>query len=283
MVQTKTDNNIKNVISNNKILLLISLLFLVGIVIALVFSNGNSDEAFILLDANYVINVNETDYSLIDRSDSLPKRFLNTKLRVLYDEKFLGSYKIDNLTKTTEDDDSLYFNDGKKSFSFELPNIAMTANVEYIKYNLEDFENSDLDALQNVVGMYWIKSIESLTFAKKVVIDLNNDGIKETLYFATLTNEIIEGTEDGNEISYKNPQFSVVYIKINDEIIVLEDSTVSNTSQTLTEFGLAYIVDVFNDGKYEVILSYSDYDLSSYMIYHYDMKGNYVLALATGM
>jgi len=283
MAQTRTDNNIKNIISNNKILLLTSLLFLIGIVIALFFSNVNSDSAFILLDANYVISIDETDYSLVDRSAPLPKELIDTKLRVLYDGKFLGSYKIDSLTKITEDDDSLYFNDGKKSFSFELPNIAMTANVEYIKYNLEDFENSDLDALQNAVGMYWVKSLESLTYAKKVVIDLNRDGIKETLYFASLTNEFVEGTEDDNEISYKNPQFSIVYISINDEIIVLEDSTVSNTSQTLTEFGLSHIIDVFNDGKYEVVLSYTDYDLSSYMIYHYNKDGNYVLALATGM
>ena len=279
--ENEDKTSIKEIMTNNKKLLIFLLVISVAIAIVLFLNrNNNDDEAFILLSNNYIIQVNDGKYSLVDRKNELPSAVLKNRLRVFYNDEFLGNYKLDNEIKMNDDDPHFYFTDGKKSFSFLTPNIAMSQNVKYIGYEMVAFSDEDFDVLKNDVGMYWVEKKSDLSYAKKIILDFNSDGKEEVLYFATFVGSSVrDNSVDDGEVKYEKPVFSVVYMNIDDEIIIVEESTVSNSSQVLYFYDIAFIIDVFGDGVYEFIISSTYYDIPDYIVYDYN-NGSYDMALA---
>jgi hypothetical protein len=148
----------------------------------------------------------------------------------------------------------------------ELLSIKTSEKLKSTKsvYN-SDEEEWDSEYINKVLEKY---SITEEYEVNKYVIDVNNDGNQDTIF--NISNFYLN---DEDETSY-----SIIFSVINDNIDIIDSVIVSKDEELKTQtINLNHVVDLDNDGEYEIIItkaSYGNSDDVCNTMYKYDISSN---------
>ena len=182
------------------------------------------------------------DYLIMEYKDKKWKQ-LNEFSEEILDSKFSV---YDGLTKI--DELSMQYASGKWIFlknDYEEENVssfryAFTGieNIAPANYNWSFYETSDANILLEFLKMHEIKDIDAfIDGTTKVSYDFDSDGIKETIY--TTTNESLSANDETT--------FSGIFMEKNGTIITINEKE--------GPYYIQEVLDIDNDGKYEIIIS----------------------------
>lgn len=146
--------------------------------------------------------------------------------------------------------------------------LATTGYIENIAFTLEEMEESDLQILNQILIEKGIKNGGSLGIEEKIVLDIDNDGIIETLY--SFSNVFTDLSRDKD--------FSLILLKKQDmlQTIFYHEADVDDLENTCASI-IYGLIDVNKDQKYELITGCSYYDQIGVDYHFYSLEnGKYV-------
>lgn len=240
---------------NKNSVIIISIVLIYGLVTMIFIYKMNKDKEKINLPTYLILN-GEDYYEYSDnqiKSISFDDTdYSDILFNVYVDDEYKGEFEISSSTSSYE---GISFINQKDSYAIR-PNfnyIAITKDISFIDYHREDFTNEDVNELIELLANKDIYDIGNLETSYKVSVNVDKDEQKETIYVA-------------NNYDYENIKdnlFSIIYIKDNEEITVLEEYYC--TAENYFEFvscDLEYILDIEKNGNYTIVISNSDYDIT---------------------
>lgn len=236
-----------------KYLFICLFIILISLLILLFINLSKRRYLYLILD-NEIIKYEDGKYNKVDFEDAEDELF-----KVLVQKQYLGNYYADSFDYEARE---ILFKLDNESYVFSQPLLGLQSDIKLIDFNKVDFEKDDLNYLNEIYHGNDFKKLNDFTEASKVVIDLDNNGIKDTIY-----NVIYELDEDY--------AYSTIYIDLNGNIEVLceeQGYDIDNRVENII-FYLQYIIDIDNDGNYELIISHSNNDIDEYSIY--SLNGSY--------
>ena len=193
---------------NKKVPIIIAvILFVIGIILFFVFRETKQKE--VKSDINYLVIGNESIWE--NKSNSWKKVTYddvnNKKLNVYIDNMYSGKYTL-KYGKVW----NLYDNSGLVMYEDSF--VAMSdVNWDIVNINIDSISKEDLIYINSVLNSKY--SLEDITLNEKVNVDLNNNGIIDTIINVGNLNR------DGLD-----KYFSLVYVII--EILINEDIDVKD-------------------------------------------------------
>ncbi len=160
-------------------------------------------------------------------------------------------YSLDGIN----DDVILSYNDGifyyinKKYEDLQIKNIQYACNykckMKFGNYDFNYLNGDDVNYLKDLLNVSDVGSF--MNQSSKVSYDFDNDGVIETVY--TVTNASLEYTGE--------KQRSLLFVVKNDKVLQILDDDDPN-------YIVRSVLDLNNDGKYELIVSKGDLDISTF-------------------
>ena len=242
--------------------LIIVLISCFGIFIVLTLILNSKDENYIIFDNNLFLSINDGRVSEIS-SDLLFDRDYNA----FYQKEYIGKYELHSI-----DDEfgKLFFSNSKSddTYSFETPYLAITPGIKFIPFEVVDADIDDLSLLSFDLDKYWISSIDDLNVFKKVIFDVDNDDVDETVYYASYWNYLDTGAD-------LDKSFSITFLVDNNKVYVLDDAVFYGTSldddevfYTMDNVVLEYLLEV--DGSIVMVVASKSIDVSFYSLYEFN-------------
>ncbi len=215
-------------------------LFVIFIIVFLIINSGSKD--YLIIKENLILTKRFSKWKQVKRVDD---KLLEKKYSVI-DEK-----KYDKVTlKYNKDYDSWYYlDDSYKDLNLTKVRVAYTKMFKGAKpadYSYSLYDDSDNSIVREALNNKDISKFQNRI--SKYSFDLDNDGTLDTIY--TLTNESLAVTDDNEE------KYSAIFLAANGKFVNFLDDDHSKP------YRLIDIVDIDNDGKYEVIVNKGDLDLS---------------------
>lgn len=233
-------------------LLVFSVLFFVTIGINLIKKNSNND--YIIIDDEFIINNHNNTWSLIKKDI---KNF-NWKFYNIYiNHEFFGNHYL------YLNDEVYIFNSDKKALSYTGDLIAFNNNNYKDVYF--DIKNSiDNTYLNKVLQNDKIDSIDGLNNNYYIDVDMDNDNEYERIY--VVTNKFSEENESGVDVSY------VFYVD-NGKINIIYRDIVKNTDHL--SGCIPYVRNIITNGDSNyLLLECSSYSVGDNNITLYEYKNN---------
>lgn len=168
------------------------------------------------------------------------------KYNTYIDNSYYGKYYLYNNEKW------YLFKDKTKAVNYDGNLLALGGNIKYKVVNFTTYDIEDYTYVKKVLNDNEISEKVFLTSDSLISIDINNDGIKESIY--TISNKF--STENDSDI-----QFSFVFMVKNNKIIYLYKNIEKNQDNIYVGCKpyINSILDINEDNKYEIILSCSYY------------------------
>ena len=238
MLENLRDNGI----SLSKILMFFLVLFLIIFGLYFLISDMNNND-FLIVNENLILTKSGSKWKQIDTLDDniLDKTYHVRTLDNDYDDVIV-SYDADS-------NSWYYMNKNYNDLNLKKVQLAYTKKFKGVKradYDVSYYDESDDDILSDVLKD---KAIDD--FKKSVVkrsFDIDGDGTLETIY--TLTNESL--------VESPGKKYSYIFLVKGDSLVKMLDD------DTSTPYIVRNIIDIDNDGKYEVIVSKGDVDVSTF-------------------
>ena len=172
------------------------------------------------------------------------------KFNVYSGLSYIGKYYL-----TNNNNKYYFFDDNNDSNDVQYPFIAISngLNIELIDYFKEDIDNNDINIIFNYLKKKRINYDGDYSIKNKYVIDLNNDGKNDSIYF--ISNQL-----------YSNDIFYVVFAKVGFKYI---DISIERNNEIKDRYDLGWVISSKNKNYYDIILKggnseYPDYYLLSY-------------------
>ena len=213
----------------------------------------------VVYDNKYLIIDDVYFYQYVDGEikeiSSLDTDYENYLFDIYSKNEFKGSYHVADI----EYEYVRYRRKGSSGlYRPEVPYIALTQNMDIVEYEKEKLSTEDVNKLTNLMYSKDVYDITNINSSYKITLDLDDDDIDETIYFAT--------NYDYSEIP--ETAFSIVYINDENGITVLEENYVTAENIfNIKQYGIDNIVELENDGYYTVVISSSDMDETSLLFY----------------
>jgi len=225
---------------------------IIGIIILILF-------IIVVIIVNFIINYKPNKYLIIKDNIILEKTSKGweqlTKVNPdILKQKYTvdtGNKKYENSQLNYASDVWYYIDENYKNIDGSSVRIAYSKmdDIRLADYIIEDIDETDYEIMETLLEEEGYKNTNSfLNNTQKIVLDLDNDGNNETIY--TTTNASLEYT--GEE------EISIMFLVKNDQIVQVIDT---NTSGPYT---IMEILDLDNDGKYEMIVNKGDIDIMSF-------------------
>ncbi len=240
-VQEEKDDNLKKLL----IVMIIVLIIYIGY-LAYIFLNNDKDRYG---DKNIIIDMNEfysyENGKIVDREAI---KFLEYKEKyVLYlDNSKKGEYFLGG---KESGDINFYDNNGILKIDPTLPILAITPNIKFIDYDIEDLVSIP-EELNEILAAQGIYVNDNFMINEKIKIDLDNDKVDEEIYSVSGTN------------------YSVIYILDDGKVEVIKGNY--ETDNDYVQNTIAYILDFNNDKKLELVVMSCDEDMNNYLFYGLD-------------
>jgi len=241
---------------DKRVWILLTILFLY-IVIALAISFFDRTRNFMIINDEYFYKFQNNVIYNIDDTD---KRLLTNQF-IVYSYEILP-YTF-NYTKQRIDGRISYtYGEAKEQKLLKLPYIAVSGNIGLINFDINDFDETDIVNLKNVLLTEGKNTDFILLHNGKTTIDLNNDGTNETVYFAT-----------GSYVNSLNV-FAIIYVQNESGYKILESSYQIKKGEFSPSHSLSFVIDINKDKNYEMIVLDTNDDESDYSFYEYK-NGSY--------
>ena len=242
-----------------KSLIIILLIVYLTCIITIIYSY--SDKNYILFGTNTIVTYKNGEISKI-------KKTKNINRRIDYEKMYVYNDQFDEYYVNMYDEDGLPFydiyNKNYELIYLDKPLLAYKGNINInvAKSNIVyDMDNNDIAIIEKALKNKGINS--EILDSSKGIIDIDNDGEKETIY--SVNNY---GSINDKEIYFYN------FIKESDNNIIDIDLTFENDKNSLTipRKYLKWIIDLDSDNNYEIILSNTigDDSIVYYDFYKYD-------------
>lgn len=232
--------------------IIIAIIFVVLYIVFALFINNQNDRKSnnYLLIGNKLI-WNEIDgkfYQLTDVSDNL----LKNKFTVDNGNK----YQADNLQFT--DRKWYFFDKDYNEIIYDDSSIAYSGDLDVstISYDILNYDKNDDQYIQEVAQPQNDSLFNIYTQGlNKVIYDFDGDGEMESLYFMT------------------NASLTVTDYSMNSYMFIVKNNEVTDIVKSDDDtFNLEGVLDINNDGKLELVISYGAINISTfdacYQIYH---------------
>ena len=243
------------------IVIIFMLLLLIGLLLVF-FKDDIKKEENSINKESYLVIDNDTIWSYSDNWNKAYYSDVNNKnMEVYINYSYMG-----NLTLKYGNTWNLFSNGNYISYVGKL--FAISDNFVNL-VNFDDFfvDNNDLQVINNLLKLNL--NLEDISLSEKISVDLNNDGYKDSVVYASNLNT------DGVD-SY----FNLVYTSINDKVnVLISDTYESSYYYNAPLYEINYIIDI-NDKK-NIILSkgyFSDAGVSGNMMYEL-IDGKYKLVI----
>lgn len=271
------ESNQKKPKKNSKVRFIILIVVtIVAIILSIVFIKmASTDNYYIILDNSGVIEYSGGTYGYAKNDD-----YLKSNFRVFSQKEYVGNYYIKRVDTSN---DVLFTNiHADYNYVFNKPLVAISNNIKYIEFTSEEFDQNDFELFYNVSSKDYITKLSDLLDTVKITLDFDGDGQEETLYSATYEYNKNFATDDNEEISKYN--YSLLYYVKDDyiDLIAENEPYYEEKSIVFPSYGVSAVIDVDNDGVYEIIMQNRMYDEPIYEIYKM-VNGSYVSVFSTSL
>jgi len=232
------------------VIALIILGLFVGTILAINVFNSHKSNQYIIIGKTLILEKKSNEWQQLEEvnQDLLKQKYIVDT----------GEKKYKNTTVNYASNTWYYVDEHFNNIDSNKVRIAYNKvdNIKLADYTWQMADETDLDILSSALEDENIKDINSfLINTIKITIDLDNDGSDENIYTSTNASLSYDG----------QPQFSKMFVVKDDEII----QTINSDGNE--PFYIIEILDLDNDGKYEIIVNKGDIDIkkfdSCYQIY----------------
>lgn len=157
------------------------------------------------------------------------------------------------------------FDDNKEAINYTSNFLALKANFDI---NVKKFVSSEITNLSKISDYLSSKNISAyseLTVKTETQVDIDNDGSLEEIY---IISNVFPIDSTPNEI------FAYVFMKKNNQIYEIFNFEEQNSVDNGVKPYINSIIDVDNDGMYEIILSCAGYSIEEPENYLYKFTNN---------
>ena len=226
-----------------KIILWLFVIYFIVVVVLFVPGYLKKRGKLYIVSPNYKIQYINGKWSNITNVDDYNMQ----EFEVFNNKSHLGKYKIIAANKLL-----LYDENGKNvKYDGDIFAYYGSFDIEMLNSNIDDNTNeTDKKIVSQAIAEADIKGVSDYSIRQKLVVDIDYDGINETIY--NVSNNLIgdPNTLDGIRETTDDNIFSLVFMYKDNEINIIdkkEDTTISKA------FELDSIVDIKTDGDIELI------------------------------
>lgn len=181
--------------------------------------------------------------------DDASKKDLNwEKFNIVINNKEIGKYQVVYDTKW------YLYDDNKNPYSYTGNLLAYQANY---KMKVKDFKETpinDYTYVNQVLEENSLPTNEELTVSNLITLDFDDDGVDENFYFISNAFPLDETPEN---------IFSIVFMEKSGVIYKMYNSIEKNKGYNGCKPYINDIIDVNDDGKYEIILTCAKYSVET--------------------
>ena len=258
---------------SKKSIIIWSIIVLIIIILSIYFSSiSSTDDYYILLDNNKMITYDDGIFSYVTDND-----YLKSNYKVFNQNKYIGSYYISKVDDFTNE---VYFTTpmSSDSYIFEKPLLAISDNIEVVKYDNLEFYNDDFDIFYNISSKDYIVKKSDIHDYSKVVLDFDNDNELETFY--AVTYERVDDKLNSEFIHEWN--YSLLYYVDDGNTILLSEGEPYYIGESIVfpSYLVRAVLDIDSDGYYEVVVQNRMYEIPVYEFYSLK-DGKYQLVFST--
>lgn len=271
------ENNHKKTKKNSKLKFIILIIVtIIAIILSIVFIKmASTDNYYIILDNSGVIEYSDGIYNYAQNDD-----YLKSNFRVFSQKEYVGSYYIKRVDNTN---DILFTNiHADYNYVFNKPLVAISNNIEYIEFTNQKFDQNDFEIFYNVSSKDYITKISDLLDTVKITLDFDGDGQEETLYSVTYEYNKDFAIDDNEEISEYNYSLLYYYKDGYIDLIAENEPYYEDESIVFPSYGVSAVIDIEDDGVYEIIMQNRMYDEPIYEIYKM-VNGSYISVFSTSL
>ena len=252
MLENLRDNGI----GIGKIFLFFLILLLIILYLFFLISGMNSND-FLIVNESLILTKRGSKWKTVE---SINDNILDKSYNVYTSN---GEYENVIISYDSDTNNWYYMNKNYNDLNLNKVQFAYTKKFKGVKranYDVSYYDDGDYEILKDI-----LKDKDIDDFKKSVIkssFDFDGDGFLESIY--TLTNEsLYEGHED---------KYSYIFLVRNGKLIKLLDDDTSKP------YIVRNIIDIDKDGKYEVIVSKGDVDVSTFdsCFQIYKINGNKV-------
>ncbi len=214
-------------------------------------NKGNT--ATILVGNETVWNYENKKWFHIKKQATIEK--LNwQKFHVYLNQEEIGDYYL------WHDDRWYLFDKNKKAVNKSGDLLAIRANYNIAVAAMEEVEMTEDAYVQQVLEEYHLPFPSQYTTRKKLIFDIDNDGIKEEFYI--LSNAFAIDF-------YPETAYSFIFMVKEQQITMLYHNIVKNTGTNNCQPDIYSVLDIDRDKKYEMIVACYNYSIETpvYMLY----------------
>lgn len=182
------------------------------------------------------------------RDDSNREDLNWEKFNIIIDNKEIGKYKIVYNTKW------YLYDDDKNPYQYTGNLLAYQANYKMKVKDFEPIQISDYTYVNQLLEENFLPINQELTVSDLVSIDFDDDGINENFYL--VSNAFPYDGEPENI-------FTIVFMEKSGVIYKMYNSVEKNKGYNGCKPYINDIIDVNDDGKYEIILTCAKYSVET--------------------
>lgn len=237
-----------------------------------ILSRKNNEKKYeiVLIARNVIFKMNNNHWNVVKNSDNIRKNINWQPFKIYIDYDYFGEY---NLVKS----DGWYaFDNNRKPINMDSGNKSFFAykseQIIDVK-NIDNSENNQFSETSNLLNDYNININKTPLINERVNIDLNDDGVDETIYnIANIFNE-----------DYPDKNFTLFLVKRGDKLYRLYRASEEVDATNICFSSINSILDIDNDNEYEIIMSCTNTGLDSIktILYKYNSeKDDYEIVIS---
>ena len=195
------------------------------------------------------------------------KKYDWKKFSIFLDNEYKGEYYVWN------DDRWLIFDDNKEAVNYTENFLGISANINVNLIPFNTLENSDLNYASQVLRGHDISPNADLTVNTVTNVDIDGDGIEESIYI--ISNAFPIDFEPAMTFSY-------IFMVKEDQIYMIYQFEDDNNLDNGLKPYISSILDVDNDGIYELLITYARYSTQEPINALYKFENNQFKNLVSG-
>ena len=209
----------------------------------------------IVLFSMAIFKSDSVNYIIVNETLILKGHGLNWNKVSEFNNKILDSnFTVYSSGKITNDvilsyNDGIFYYMNNQYEDLQLKNVEYACNynckIKFGNYDFDYLNDNDTSYLEDLLDVSDVSSF--MNQSAKISYDFDSDGVVETVY--TVTNASLEYT--GEE------QKSLLFVVKNNKVLQVLDNDYPN-------YFVRSVLDLDNDGKYELIVSKGDLDISTF-------------------
>lgn len=234
---------------NNRIYIFLIIAFIVFFFLVFLLYGKDSirkekEEVLMLVGDNTIWSYSQNHW--YDNSDEIEK-YNWKKFKVYLDGKYSDEYYV------WYDEKWYIFDKDKEPKSYQEKFLAMQSNYDIKVKQFNSEPNNNQDIVSKYLKDKGLSSASQLTTNTKTTLDIDNDNKDETIYIIS----------NAFPLDF-NPEkiFSFVFIEKDGKIIDIFSSIENNTYDNGVKPYIESILDIDEDGKYEMIIAYAGYSIT---------------------